>query len=419
MALIPYGNTVELTSTFVSSSGAASDPDAVRLILRQVGGVETTYTYGDDVEVTRVSTGNYQFLLDPPAAGTSWHYRWEGDGSDDIDSADQGVFTIGLNLTQALASVGGRASLLQIAHDVADSPEVNCARPSTLFSDDPDGDVTDRKLLRAITRTVKFLAATYDWQVLRREKSFLSLAQEEQTGAIPADFLRFVPATFWDRSRRWQWDGPLTPAEWQARKAYYTVSVVPAFTQRGDSVLLFPVPTADLSEGYEYITSAIGWGNDTGASPSFTGTITAGSPVIAVASTSGLSVGMAVSGGGLPPYSLITAIVTNTSVTVGNVPLTAAVAASLTAKTPLTRFNADTNTTFWDDELVTLGAILHFRQGERYDYAEDKMAFERMMADRIKQDGGKKILDMSGSGYSSAEGRLAAVKNNAIVITSE
>jgi hypothetical protein len=311
------------------------------------------------------------------------------------------------------------SSIQQIAQDVADSPEVNCARPSSLFPVSDFGDTTDRKLLRSITRTCRFLASTYDWQVIRREKSFLSVAQEDQTGAIPADFLRFVPETFWDRSRRWRWAGPLNPAEWEGVKAYYTVSVVPSFQQMGDSILFFPVPPAGLTEAFQYIANAIGRSNEAGASVSFTGNVTAASPVLAVADTTGLSVGMAVSGGGLPPYSLITSIVTNTSVTVGNVPVTAVTGASFTAQTLLSRFADDTDTCLWDDELMILGAILHFRQGERYDYAEDKFAFERMMADRIKQDGGRRMLSMSGDGAMSAEARLAAMKNNSIVITAE
>lgn len=310
------------------------------------------------------------------------------------------------------------SSILQLAQDVADAPEVNCTRPSSLFAASDFGDTTDRKLLRALTRTARFLASTYDWQAVRREKSFLSIAAEAQAGAIPADFLRFVPGTFWDRSQRWEWDGPLSPAEWQGSKALVTVSVFPTFVQMGDAILFYPVPPAGAVEAFEYITNNIAKSNEAGATVTFTGTITAGNPVIAVANTSGLSTGMAVSGGGLPPYCLITNIVPSTSVTVGAVPLTAAAGASLTAETHLARFADDTDTALWDDELMTLGAILHFRQGERYDYAEDKFAFERMMADRIKQDGGRRILSMGG-GMSSADDRVAARKNNALIITVE
>lgn len=97
MSLISYGATVRITAAFTDpDTGDAIDPSVVRLFVKQAGETETQYVYNTDSELTRLATGSYQALLAPPAANTTWHYRWEAVDSS-ITSADPGSFIIGPN----------------------------------------------------------------------------------------------------------------------------------------------------------------------------------------------------------------------------------------------------------------------------------------------------------------------------------
>lgn len=150
-------------------------------------------------------------------------------------------------------------SILQIAKNAADELAIN--RPTTLIGAS-EGDDTPAKLYRQLVKTVKHLHATYDWQVLYREKTFTTIAAAAQTGAIPTDFLRFVPETLYNRTRRYKLQGPLTADEWQAHQALLSTQVYMAYRIRGNSFLLVPTPPAGETIAYEYITNTIGTSSD-------------------------------------------------------------------------------------------------------------------------------------------------------------
>ena len=303
------------------------------------------------------------------------------------------------------------SSILQICQDASDEPGMGLARPATLFAADNNGNDTDRKLLRSLARAVAYLAGTYDWQTLRREMVFAATATEDQPGAIAADFLRFVPETFWNRTNRWRLDGPKSPAECQSTKAWYTSTIVPSFCQRGGDVLLFPVPNAGIVCSYEYISNAVGYASQ---SVTFSGAAAKGSAVVAVSDTTGLSVGMTVAGAGIAPGALIAALVSNTSITLTTLAATTTTG-SMTARTQRTRFAADTDTTLWDDELMIAGIVWQYRKGERFDFAQDQADFMGLMADRLKQDGGRKTINMRGRSQ-TADQRLAEMRSSAVMV---
>jgi hypothetical protein len=90
MALRPgriYQNsTLQLTATFADSDGAALDPDVVTFRYRSPSGAtDTTYTYGDDDELTRVSTGNYMATFSVGEEAGRWHYRWSATDDETVD----------------------------------------------------------------------------------------------------------------------------------------------------------------------------------------------------------------------------------------------------------------------------------------------------------------------------------------------
>ena len=242
------------------------------------------------------------------------------------------------------------SAVLQIAWDAADELRLN--RPIGLFVGGNEGDDSDRILLRQITKTCKHLAGTWDWQVLRRERTFTSVASQTQSGMIPADFLRFVPETFWDRTTKWQIPGPLSSQDWQELVAWQQGAAIPSFTVQGDNILTYPVPAAGRTFAFEYITNAIG-------------------RTLPVAPA-----------------------------TVGN---------------EITRLATDADRLYWDDELLTLGIIYHYKQSEGLPYAEDFRRFETLKADRIKQDGGRRRIQMGG-GKSDADRRIDQMRSAAVVI---
>lgn len=214
-------------------------------------------------------------------------------------------------------------SILDLAEDIADELSLN--RPSALVSVTDNS--TAQKIFRHMVRSCRMISGRYDWQVLRREKTHTTLAAAAQTGAIPTDFLRFVPETFYNRTTRWTVDGPVTSAEWQYAQTGMNARVNKAFYQRGNTLYLTPTPAAGETIAYEYITKYIG--TDT------------------------------------------------------------------TAATERTTFTVDTDIPYFDDELVILGTVWRYRKAEGLDYSEEYRDFELRLADLIKMDGGRRVLDMN------------------------
>jgi len=116
-------------------------------------------------------------------------------------------------------------------------------------------DATVIKLLGLSNQGGWELARRANWQALTKEKTFTSVAQESQTGAIPTDFDRIINDTFFNRTRKRQVVGPLTPQQWQAQKSIIATVLYDSFRIRGDAILLLPTPPASDTYAYEYISS--------------------------------------------------------------------------------------------------------------------------------------------------------------------
>ena len=71
------GNQVDMVGVFTTSAGATVDPSTVLCLFQNPAGTETTYTYGVDAELTKLSTGRYQLRLTTAAAGNHF-YRFKG-----------------------------------------------------------------------------------------------------------------------------------------------------------------------------------------------------------------------------------------------------------------------------------------------------------------------------------------------------
>ena len=211
-------------------------------------------------------------------------------------------------------------ALVQFAAD-----ELSLARPTNIS--DTSSDNTAQKLVRHFTRTCRQLSAEYDWSRLRREKTITTTATEEQVSALPTDFLRFVPESMWNRSKRTKVNGPLPPDDWQARKATLVTGTYNNFIIRNNSFLMQPVPGAGQTIAFEYITKYVG--------------------------------------------------------------------INAAATTELLDFTADTDTTYFDDELILLGVVWRYRKAEGLDYSEEFREYGMRRANLIKMDGGRRIVDMN------------------------
>lgn len=113
------------------------------------------------------------------------------------------------------------------------------------------------------------LGQDFNWQGLMEEETFVTVAATVQPTAIPADFDRFVPNTFNNRSTRRPISGPVTPQVWQwliAQPSYSTVYLM--FRERQSQFLIGPpttAPPAGQTIAYEYVSK--NWAKSSGGTP--------------------------------------------------------------------------------------------------------------------------------------------------------
>ena len=139
-------------------------------------------------------------------------------------------------------------SLLVIVQDATN--RIGVPQPSSAI-DNPD--VSTRQLTSFAQQEVRELARAHPWQVLQKEKTFTATATETQASVIPTDFDRFVFKTFFNRTGNRIVSGPLTAQEWQDFKGRSAVVVYDAFRQRGNDLIMMPVPDAGDEYAFEYI----------------------------------------------------------------------------------------------------------------------------------------------------------------------
>lgn len=236
------------------------------------------------------------------------------------------------------------STILHIASDACD--DLSIQRPVTLFPASNEGDASDRKLTRALTRTLQFLTASYDWSVLQVRHVWTATATEAQADGLPVDYLRPIMGTAWDDTLRRPLVGPLTAQEWNQFKSSAIGRIEPAYAIFGAELLMNPIPVAGREFSYMYIRNAI---------------------------------------------------------------------AMDAADLMINKLGADSDIPLWDDELITQGVVYHWKKAERYDYAQDEIDFKTLMQDRIKRDGGGRILQM-GERHNSANDMVQRMKQAALFI---
>ena len=140
-------------------------------------------------------------------------------------------------------------SLLTILQDAAD--RLGVVRPASAIG---SSDQQTLRLLGMAQAEGKTLARRHPWQSITRLKTFTGVAASIQTDALPDDFDRFVPETFWNRTQKRFVNGPLSPQAWQAIQAKDIPPVSDAFRLSTGNILITPNPVTTDTYAYEFVS---------------------------------------------------------------------------------------------------------------------------------------------------------------------
>jgi hypothetical protein len=145
-------------------------------------------------------------------------------------------------------------SLLSIVQDV--TGRLALTQPAAVYGS------TDGQVLQLLALTNKAgldLAQSYRWQALVEEHTFVTVNATIQPAVIPADFDRFIPNSFYNRTTRRPLAGPITSQEWQALAANPALNTIYLmFRERGGQFLIGPPsipPPAGQTIAYEYVSA--------------------------------------------------------------------------------------------------------------------------------------------------------------------
>ena len=141
---------------------------------------------------------------------------------------------------------------LSIIQNAAIDPGIGLRQPSAVFG---SSDLTTLQLLQLAQRSGRQLAKRHDWQALTVERTFTSLNQVEQTGAIPSDYDRLIyAADVWDRTQNLKFAGPTPSRVWQDLQTNLTGGIVGWWRLLGGELHIFPAQDAGNTLAFEYIS---------------------------------------------------------------------------------------------------------------------------------------------------------------------
>lgn len=141
-------------------------------------------------------------------------------------------------------------SLLTLVQDATGL--LSLTRPSTVIG---SNDLTTRQIFAIAVQACQALNRKW-WEAMTREQTFVTVAAAAQSNAMPDDFDRFWPDSFFNRTQNRQIVGPVTPQAWQRIQSNgATSNIVIGFRKRDGSFLLTPTPAAGETIAYEYIST--------------------------------------------------------------------------------------------------------------------------------------------------------------------
>lgn len=125
-------------------------------------------------------------------------------------------------------------------------------------------DLATKKLLRFANQGGKALTKYHDWQTLIVEQTFISLATEEQTNALPpADYGRMIyNPEIWDRTSHIRLVGPTQQRYWALLKSGIAGGLSGYWRILGNQLRILPVMSAGHTLGFEYISKR--WAQSSG-----------------------------------------------------------------------------------------------------------------------------------------------------------
>jgi hypothetical protein len=141
-------------------------------------------------------------------------------------------------------------SVLEICQEALE--EVGIDPPTTLVS---GGDL-GAQLLAIANSTGKDIAKRGDWQELKTEGTFPTVATEAQVSSIRLTYpylRRMIPHTMWNRTQQRRIIGPVSDQAWQRYKADSLSPATLVWRLRGNSILFPGTPVAGENVYFEYI----------------------------------------------------------------------------------------------------------------------------------------------------------------------
>lgn len=144
-------------------------------------------------------------------------------------------------------------SLLSIIQTAAD--RLSLRRPSAVIT---STDQQVRQLLALANEEGYELAKATDWQSLKAEWLFVTVAAEVQTNTpIPPDLAKLIPGSFFNRTTAREIIGPITSRQYQAFKAQPVTGLIYlSYRERAGQFLCSPAPAAGETIAYEYVSNA-------------------------------------------------------------------------------------------------------------------------------------------------------------------
>lgn len=145
-------------------------------------------------------------------------------------------------------------SLLSIISGTDEGAAVLCgvtAPTSIVGSTDPNAPL----FLRLAQQEGRELARRHDWQRIKVDYTFASLAAEAQT-ALPSDYERLLPQPeLWNRSLALRYAGPTSDLDWGRLKGLNVSAATPGYWRLfGDLLAITPAPAAGNTLSLPYVS---------------------------------------------------------------------------------------------------------------------------------------------------------------------
>jgi hypothetical protein len=141
-----------------------------------------------------------------------------------------------------------------ILNDAAMDPALGLI--SSALTDPYDSqDANVVQLRQALKSLGQDLARDYQWPHLEKTHTFATVNGTANYD-LPADFLRLVDQTEWNRTTQFSLGGPASSQEWHQLKAANVSGVVyQVFRVSGGQIQIHPTPTSAETVAFEYVSS--------------------------------------------------------------------------------------------------------------------------------------------------------------------